>query len=66
MAEMEAEAAFDQTVGEEIDVSDLLDKSMTPEERERQKIREEIERLIDESPESAVQVLKTWLIEEQR
>jgi len=66
MEEIEAEAAFDQTVGEEISVSALLERTMTPEEKERQKIREEIERLIEESPENAAQVLKTWLLEEQR
>jgi len=66
MEEMEAEAAFDQTLEEEISVAALLERTMTPEEKERQKIREEIDRLIDESPENAAQVLKTWLQEEQR
>ncbi len=64
--EREAELAFETVVDEEISIGDLLEKNLSPEEKERQKIRQEIEKLIDESPESAAQVLKTWLIEEQR
>ncbi|PKM77658.1 MAG: flagellar M-ring protein FliF [Firmicutes bacterium HGW-Firmicutes-15] len=62
----EAEHAFETVADEEISIGDLLEKNLSPEEKERQKIRQEIEKLIEESPENAAQVLKTWLIEEQR
>ncbi|MDD4803374.1 MAG: flagellar basal-body MS-ring/collar protein FliF [Syntrophomonas sp.] len=62
----EAEAAFDAVVDDEINIDDLLERNLTPEEKERQKIRMEIDKLIDENPENAAHVLKTWLIEEQR
>ncbi|MDD3023967.1 MAG: flagellar basal-body MS-ring/collar protein FliF [Syntrophomonadaceae bacterium] len=64
--EREAELSFETVADEEISIGDLLEKNLSPEEKERQKIRQEIEKLIDESPESAAQVLKTWLLEEQR
>lgn len=64
--ERETGLGFETVVDEEISIADLLAKNLSPEEREKQKIRQEIEKLIDESPESAAQVLKTWLIEEQR
>lgn len=60
------ERGFEEVIEEEIRIEDLIDRAMTPEERERQKIRDEIDKLIDESPESAVQVIRTWLTEDQR
>lgn len=57
---------FDATVGEEINIQDLVEKTLTPEEKEKQKIKVEIENLIDETPEAAAQVVKAWLLEDQR
>ncbi len=57
---------FDATVGEEINIQDLVEKTLTPEEKEKQKIKDEIENLIDKSPEAAAQVVKAWLLEDQR
>ncbi|WP_276621239.1 hypothetical protein [Syntrophomonas wolfei] len=45
-------------------MEDLIDTGLSPEEKERRKIREEIDRIINENPETAAQVLKTWLAEE--
>jgi len=44
----------------------LIDKSLTPEEREKQRIRQEVERLIDTNPEDAVQAIRAWLAEDAR
>ncbi len=57
---------FDLTAEEEINIQDLVEKNLTPEERESQKIKDEIEKLIDENPEAAAQVVKAWLLEDQR
>ena len=57
---------FEAEADEEISIQDLMGKSLTPEEKERQKIKAEIENLIDQSPESAAQVVKAWLMEDQR
>lgn len=66
-AEEEAlERGFEEVIEDEIRIEDLIDRTLTPEEREAQKIREEIDKLIAESPESAVQVIRTWLMEDQR
>lgn len=63
---VEEPAGFEAVVEEEIKLEELLDKNLTPEEKERQKIRHEIEKLIDESPEDAVQVIRAWLAEDAR
>jgi flagellar M-ring protein FliF len=63
--EME-EPGFDTVVEEEIKIEDLIDRNLTPEEREREKIRAEIEKFVDEDPASAAQVVKTWLQEDAR
>ncbi|MEN6348090.1 MAG: flagellar basal-body MS-ring/collar protein FliF [Syntrophomonas sp.] len=55
---------FEEIVGEEIKVEDLIDAGLSPEEKERRRIREEIDRIISEEPEIAAQVLKTWLAED--
>ncbi len=57
---------FDATVGDEINIQDLVEKNLTPEEKEKLKIKDEIEKLIDESPEAGAQVVKAWLLEDQR
>ncbi len=62
--EAEEEAGIDTLIQEEIRVEDLIDTGLSPEEKERRKIREEIDRIINENPEIAAQVLKTWLAEE--
>ncbi len=61
-----ARNGFDATVGEEISMQELVEKALTPEEKERQKIKDEIENLIDKSPEAAAQVVKAWLLDDQR
>jgi flagellar M-ring protein FliF len=57
---------FETIVDENINIADIIDKDLTPEEKERQKIKEEVERLIDENPENASQVVKVWLLEDMR
>jgi flagellar M-ring protein FliF len=64
--EGEEEPGFDTVVEDEIKIEDLVDRNLTPEEREREKIRKEIEKLIDEDPESAAQVVRAWLQEDAR
>lgn len=58
--------AFDETAEEEISLQEIIERDMSPEEREKQRIRQEIEKLIEDNPENAAQVLKTWLIEDLR
>lgn len=55
---------FEAVVEEEINIEDLIDRKLTPEEKEKQKVRLEVEKLVDEDAESAVQVIKTWLLED--
>ncbi len=57
---------FETIVDETINIEDIIDHNLTPEEKERQRIREEVERLIDENPENASQVIKVWLLEDMR
>lgn len=59
-------SGFERLVEEEIRLEDIIEKDMTPEEKERQRIKQEVEKLIDENPENAAQVLKTWLLEDLR
>ena len=59
-----AESSFETVVEDEINIQDLIDRDLTPEEKEKQRIRQEIDKLIQEHPEDAAQVLKAWLIEE--
>ncbi|MGE5392103.1 MAG: flagellar basal-body MS-ring/collar protein FliF [Deltaproteobacteria bacterium] len=58
--------AFEETAEEEISLEEIIERDMTPEEKERQRIRQEIDKLIEDNPENAAQVLKTWLIEDLR
>jgi flagellar M-ring protein FliF len=48
-AEQEAEeSAYEAIVAEEIKVEDLIDAGLSPEEKEKRRIREEIDRIINE------------------
>lgn len=60
------EPGFETVIEDEIKIEDLIDRNLTPEEREREKIRMEIEKFIEEDPASAAQVVKTWLLEDAR
>lgn len=62
----EEEEGFKAIVEEEIKLEDLIDKTLTPEEKERQKIKAEVEKLVAEDPESAAQVIRIWLAEDSR
>jgi len=62
----EEEAGFETVAEEELRLEDLIDRNLTPEEREKQRIRQEVERLIDTNPEDAVQVVRAWLAEDSR
>lgn len=55
---------FEAEVDEELRIEDIFDMTLTPEEREKMKIKEEIDKLVDSEPESAAHVLKTWLAED--
>lgn len=68
-AELEAEPEtepFEAVVGEEISMDDIIDPKLTPEEKEKLKVRQEIEKLVEDDPESAVQVIRAWLLEDTR
>lgn len=58
--------SFDVVVEEEISRNDIVENKLTPEEQEKQRIRNEIDDLVDENPEAAAQVVKAWLLEDQR
>jgi flagellar M-ring protein FliF len=62
----EESAGFEALVGEELKIEDLLERELSPEERERKRIRDEIEKLIANNPEDAANVLRMWLMEEGR
>ncbi|MEQ8173508.1 MAG: flagellar basal-body MS-ring/collar protein FliF [Syntrophomonadaceae bacterium] len=63
--EVEEESVpFEAEIDEELRIEDIFDMSLTPEEREKQKIKEEIDKLVDSEPESAAHVLKSWLSED--
>ncbi len=62
----ETESGFETIAEEELRLEDLIDKTLTPEERERQRIRQEVERFIEDNPEDAVQVVRVWLSEDSR
>ncbi|MGI5920210.1 MAG: flagellar basal-body MS-ring/collar protein FliF [Syntrophomonadaceae bacterium] len=57
---------FETVVEDEINIEDLIDDELTPEQKEKQKIRMEVEKLVDEDAESAVQVIRAWLLEDSR
>lgn len=62
----ELDSQFETVAEEELRLEDLIDKKMTPEERERQRVRQEVDKLIEENPEDAAQVLRAWLSEDMR
>lgn len=62
----ELDSQFETVAEEELRLEDLNDKKMTPEERERQRVRQEVDKLIEENPEDAAQVLRAWLSEDMR
>lgn len=66
MAELAEQQQFEAVVEDEIKVEDLIDKNLTPEEKEKQRVKQEIEKLVEETPEHAAQVIRTWLLEDQR
>jgi len=57
---------FEGIAEEEISLEEIIERELTPEEKERQRIRQEIDKLIEDNPENAAQVLKTWLVEDLR
>ncbi len=59
-------SGFEAVAQEEISLAELMEQNMSPEERENHRVRTEIDRVIADSPENAVQVLRTWLLEDQR
>ena len=64
--EPEEPDGFEAIVEESINIADIIDQNLTPEEKERQRIRLEVDKLIDENPENAAQVIKVWLLEDVR
>jgi flagellar M-ring protein FliF len=58
------EGVFDTIIEEEPELKDIFEKALTPEEKEMQKIREEIDKFIENDPENAANVIKTWLMED--
>lgn len=62
----ETGSGFETIAEEELRLEDLIDKTLTPEEKERQRIRQEVERFIEDNPEDAVQVVRIWLSEDSR
>jgi flagellar M-ring protein FliF len=57
---------FETIVEDSINMADIIDQNLTPEEKEKQRIREEVNKFIDENPENAAQVIKVWLLEDMR
>jgi len=66
LAGQTGDGSFDTLVEEEIRLEDLIEKALTPEEKEKQRIRQEVDKLIEDNPENAAQVLKVWLADESR
>ncbi len=66
MENAEAEGSIEAIIEDELSLEELYEMNLTPEERENQRIKQEIEKLIESNPENAANVIKTWLMEEQR
>ena len=62
----QAAEEIDLLVDEEIDMESLVEKELTPEEKEKRKIRTEIDKLIEQNPEDAAQIIRTWMLEDTR
>lgn len=62
------EPVLDTTIGEPIPLEELLsvEEMLSPEEKERAKLRETIEQLAREKPEDVAQLVRTWLTEDMR
>jgi len=56
-------SGFDTVVDDDIDLETLFDQNMSPVDREKEKIKAEVEKLIEDNPENAAQVIKSWLLE---
>lgn len=56
-------SGFEAVVDDELSLEKLIDRNMTPTDRENQKIKEEIDKLVQSNPENAAQVIKSWLLE---
>ncbi|MGE5455107.1 MAG: flagellar basal-body MS-ring/collar protein FliF [Methylocystaceae bacterium] len=63
---VEVQPLFDTMVGDEMTLEEIMEEALTPEEKERRRIREEIDKLIENAPENAAQVIRTWLMEDER
>ena len=57
---------FDQVVGDDIDLKSLYEPVLSEEELEYNRVKAEVEKLTQEDPASAVQVIRAWLMEDQR
>lgn len=64
--EAEEEPGFDSMVEDQITLEDVVDAKLTPEEKEKEKIKNDIDKLINDDPEAAAQVVKAWLAEDSR
>jgi len=62
----EEEEGFDMLVDEAIPVELLVERELTPEEKEKQRMREEINKLVDTNPEDVAQLIRTWMLDEKR
>ncbi|MDR1159628.1 MAG: flagellar M-ring protein FliF [Syntrophomonadaceae bacterium] len=58
------EGVFDTIIEEDVELKDIFEKVMTPEEKEYQKIKEEIEKFIENDPENAANAIKNWMMED--
>ncbi|MGI5911144.1 MAG: flagellar basal-body MS-ring/collar protein FliF [Syntrophomonadaceae bacterium] len=59
-------SGFESVLEDTIDMADVIEQSLTPEEKERQRIREKVDEIINDNPETAAQVIKVWLLEDMR
>lgn len=63
------ESEFEAVIANEIEreeVIEPIEQPLTPEAKERQRIKQEVDKLIEENPESAAQVIRAWLLEDKR
>jgi len=60
------DADFETIIADDIDMANVIEQDLSPEEKENQRVREEVNRLIEENPENAAQVIKIWLLEDTR
>jgi len=61
------ESGLEEALAREMEKEEIEESPpLTPEAEERQRIRREVDKLIEENPESAAQVIRAWLMEDQR